>query len=85
MISTQLLLKREKIPCYKFQLHANPDIALQRVIKRTQENNGDLPEERARNNISLFKNRSDLGFRVIDTTNMQPREVLDSVLMEIQN
>ncbi|MFA7193867.1 MAG: AAA family ATPase [Candidatus Paceibacterota bacterium] len=79
------LAQDRKIHCYKFQLHANPDIALQRVVKRTQENNGDLTEERARNNISIFKNRSHLGFKVIDTTNMEPREVMDSVLMEIQD
>ena len=79
------LARERRIPCYKFQLHANPDVALQRVVKRTQENNGDLTEERARNNISVFKNRGDLGFKVIDTTNMEPKEVLDSVLVEIQD
>lgn len=78
------LARNREIPCYKFQLHADPEIALQRVIKRTQDNNGDLPAERAKNNISIFEYREHLGFKVIDTTNLKPEEVLEFILSDIQ-
>ncbi len=71
------------IPCHKFQLHADPHIALQRVVSRTKENNGDLTEERARRNISLFQPREHLGFKVIDTTNIKPEDIAEIILKEI--
>lgn len=71
------------IPCYKFQLYADPNIALQRVVTRTKENNGDLPEERAKHNISLFESRSNLGFTVIDTTEIEPQKVAEHILKEV--
>ena len=74
-----------KIPCHKFQLHADPDIALQRVVARTKKNNGDLTEERAKRNISLFQPRDHLNFRVIDTTNMEPEDVAEVILNEVIN
>ena len=73
----------KQIPLYKFQLYADPDIALQRVIKRTQENKGDLTPERARHNISLFERRDHLGFKVIDTTNIESEKVAKLILNEI--
>ncbi|MFA5998115.1 MAG: AAA family ATPase [Candidatus Paceibacterota bacterium] len=71
------------IPLHKFQLHADPAVALQRVVARTKENNGDLPEERARHNISLFQPRGHLGFKVIDTTNAKPEDIAEIILNEI--
>lgn len=77
------LANERHIPIYKFQLHADPDTALQRVIKRTRENNGDLPEDRARRNISSFEPRSHLGFTVINTTNARPQDIAEIILDEI--
>ena len=71
------------ISCYKFQLHASPDVALQRVITRTKENNGDLPEERAKRNISLFRTREQLGFKIIDTTHLEPKRVAEKILDQL--
>lgn len=62
------LAKSYNIPCYKYQLHAHPDIAFQRVIMRTKQNGGDLPQERVKHNISLFTPRDHIGFTVVDTT-----------------
>lgn len=81
---TKLASKRD-IPCYKFQLHASPDIALQRVVERTKKNNGDLTEERARNNISLFRLRDHLNFKVIDTTHIEPQKIVEVILNEISS
>jgi predicted kinase len=77
------LASTREIPCYTFQLYADPDIALQRVVNRTKENNGDLTEERAKQNISLFQPRTHLNFRVIDTTSIEPQDVADIILNEI--
>ncbi|KKW39539.1 MAG: hypothetical protein UY89_C0020G0003 [Parcubacteria group bacterium GW2011_GWA1_54_9] len=79
---TKVASERE-IPCHKFQLHADPSIALERVVKRTKENKGDLAEERARHNISLFQPRAHLGFKVIDTTDVKPEDITDTILNEI--
>jgi predicted kinase len=79
---TKIADERE-MPCYKFQLHADPDIALQRVVARTKKNNGDLTEERAKRNISLFQPRQHLGFKVIDTTNVEPQKIAEIILNEI--
>ncbi|KKW41526.1 MAG: hypothetical protein UY91_C0015G0014 [Parcubacteria group bacterium GW2011_GWB1_55_9] len=59
---TKVASERE-IPCHKFQLHADPSIALERVVKRTKENKGDLAEERARHNIyPRFEIKSVIGY-----------------------
>ena len=79
---TEIANKRH-IPIHKFQLHADPNVALQRVVNRTKENNGDLTEERARRNISLFQPRGHLGFNVIDTTDVKPQDIAEIVLKEI--
>jgi len=73
------------VPCYKFQLYADPDIALQRVIERTKANHGDLTEERAKRNISLFKPRADLGFEMIDTTDLKPEMAAKKILEKISH
>jgi len=71
------------LQCYKFQLYTEPDIALQRVVSRTKKYGGDLPEERMRRNISLFRPRSRLGFEVINTTNLNPEDVAEKILKKI--
>lgn len=72
------------ISCYKYQLCANPDVALQRVVKRTKENKGDLTKERAERNISFFKSREDLGFVVIDTTDRSSRYTAEMIIKDLQ-
>ena len=71
------------IPCYKFQLHAEPQVAFERVMKRTKERKGDLTEERVKRNISIFQSRSHLGFEMIDTTNLQPEATAEKILSKI--
>ena len=79
------LANEQHIPCYKFQLHTDPDVALQRVMERTKKNNGDLTEERARQNISLFQTREHLNFKVINTTKLEPQEIAETILNELSN
>ncbi len=74
------LAKEHNIPCVKYQIHSDPDEALRRVIKRTKENNGDLPESRAKRNINLFSSRESIGFTLIDTTN-QSHEYASEIIM----
>ncbi len=71
------------VPLYKFQLHAEPNVAFERVMKRTKERSGDLTEERARRNISLFASRSHLGFTMIDTTHVPPEAAAEKILETI--
>jgi len=72
------------IPCHKFQLFTNPDVALERVTERQKEWEIKVPEERIRRNISLYKEKSDLGFEVIDTTNIKPEMVVKTILDKVQ-
>jgi predicted ABC-type ATPase len=71
------------VPCYKFQLFTTPETAFNRVMERQIDSKNKNPEERVRNNISLFKNKSDLGFELIDTSNLKSEEpariILDRV------
>lgn len=78
------LAKKHDIPCYKYQLCADPDTALQRVIERTKETKGDLPEERAKQNISLFETHEDFGFTIIDTTDCSPQHAAEQIIKDLQ-
>ena len=78
------LAAKQNIPCYKFQLHTDPEIALQRVMERTKMNSGDLTEERARQNISLFQPRNHIHFSVIDTTDLAPERIVQIIFDEIR-
>ncbi len=55
---------------YKFQLFTTPTIAYERVMNRQKDLDDKVPEDRVKRNISLFKTRGDLGFAVVDTSNM---------------
>ena len=79
------LAKKHNIACYKFQIHANPEVALGRVLKRTEENSGDLTPERAKQNIAFYEPRGHQGFTLIDTTLMKPEEAYLIILEKIQS
>lgn len=78
------LANKHNIFCYKYQLCADSNIALKRVIERTKKNNGDLSEERVKQNISLFKSREHLGFKVIDTTGCSPQHAAEHIFKYLQ-
>lgn len=64
------LSKDFSVDLYKFQLFATPTIAYERVMNRQRDLDDKVPEDRVKRNISLFKTRENLGFTVIDTSNM---------------
>ncbi|MCI5108283.1 MAG: ATP-binding protein [Candidatus Pacebacteria bacterium] len=78
------LAKDFGVPCIKVQLYSDPDIALERVVKRTKETKSDLPKERVERNIKNFSTRESLGFITIDTTNLKPEEVVQKVFTLLQ-
>ncbi len=85
IMAYEKLAKQNNIPCIKFQIHCNPEEALRRVIDRTARNNGDLPESRAKRNISLYNSRESLGFIQIDTTNKPPDYAFETIIQKIEN
>lgn len=68
------------IPIYKVQLFTTPELAFERVIKRQEKRKIKVPEERIKRNISLFKNKEDKGFVVIDTSNISGDEIAENIL-----
>lgn len=75
----EVLASENSIPCCKFQLKTEPEHALKRVMDRTAQKGGDLPQARVERNISLYTSRTSNGFYEIDTTNKEPREVLEII------
>lgn len=66
----QSLADKHALPIFKFQLFAKPEVAYARVIDRQKDKADKVPEERIQRNISLFNDRADLGFTVIDTSDL---------------
>ncbi|MCB9798548.1 ATP-binding protein [Candidatus Nomurabacteria bacterium] len=77
------LAKKHHINCHKYQIHADPKVAFERVVDRTKRNGGDLTKERAEKNISLFQSKKHLGFFMIDTTSTKPVKVATMILDQI--
>lgn len=73
------------IPCYKFQLFTTPEIAFERVMKRQQNSKTPHPEDRVRNNIKLYKDKSALGFETIDTSKLSSNEAGEMILNKVTN
>ncbi len=80
----EVLAQKYSIPIYKVQLFANPKIAFQRVLIRQKSREIKVPEDRIKRNISLFKNKEDKGFIVIDTSNISSEEIQDKILKIIE-
>lgn len=70
------------IPIYEFQLIADPETAFSRVKARQEGNPPKLQvsDERIRRNIKIAQSKQDWGFTVIDTTNIDPSNVLDKII-----
>ena len=80
------LASKYSIPIYEFQLLTDPEVAFARVKKR-QENNPpekQVPDERIRRNIEFAQSKKDWGFKVIDTTNIDPARVLDEIIQRLE-
>lgn len=80
VVSYQELAEANSVPCHKFQLFVSPEVAFQRVVARQENRDNKVPEERIQRNISLYEDRSALGFEVIDTTERSPDEVAKIIL-----
>lgn len=78
------LAETSDIPLYKIQLHTDPNDALERVLSRQEGSKHQLPEDHIRRNISLYKDRSEDGFIVIETTSKSKEEVAENILSIIQ-
>lgn len=81
----EALANKYKVVCFKFQLFVSPEIAYSRVINRQKDKEDKVPEERIQRNISLFKNREDLGFVVIDTSTQDEKGAFDIILKTIRS
>ncbi|MBT5345682.1 AAA family ATPase [Candidatus Uhrbacteria bacterium] len=81
--SYEALSTKYSIPIFKFQLFTTPKIAFGRVNQRQEDREHKVSEERIKRNITLFEDKSNLGFKTIDTTNLQPNEVADIILETI--
>lgn len=77
------LASERSIICHKFQLYTKPEVAFERIILRQENQKSKVPEERIRRNLSLYKDRSDLGFETIDTTEKSSEDVLTTILDKI--
>ena len=76
----EVLCQKYSIPIYKVQLFANPKTAFQRVLGRQESREIKVPEDRIERNISLFENKKDRGFIVIDTSNISSKEINKRIL-----
>ena len=74
------LALKYKTSCYKFQLFTTPDIALKRITQRQKELERKVPQKRIKRNISFYRERSRLGFEVIDTTDIIATKVANIIL-----
>jgi len=74
------LAHKYSFPIYKVQLYTTPKLAMERVQFRQQDWANKIPEERIKRNISLFKNKQEDGFIVIDTTKISSKKVVNKIL-----
>ncbi|MBU0999416.1 ATP-binding protein [Patescibacteria group bacterium] len=77
------LARENRINLYGFQLFTSPEIAFNRVVNRQKDYKDKVPEERIQRNISLFKNKEDLGFTTIDTSELEPKDVAELILKDL--
>ncbi len=75
--------KTFSVPCYKFQLTTSQETAYQRVLERHIHSEKKRSEEHIRNTISSYKGKDNLGFAVIDTTDIGPEEIAKIILERI--
>lgn len=73
------LAQKHSIPIRKVQLLANPKLAFERVINRQRDWGNKVPEKRVKRNISLFKNKKDKGFIVINTSKVSGNKVAEKI------
>ena len=71
------------VKCYKIQLYSSSEVSFNRVKERQKNLVNKVPEDRILKNISFFKDRSHLGFFVIDTSNLSIEKVSNLILKEI--
>jgi len=76
----EILAKRYKIPIYKIQLFADPQLAFKRVLNRQKNCEDPAPKERIKRNISLFRKKKDKDFVTIDTSNITSQQVAKDIL-----
>jgi predicted kinase len=79
------IAQKYSIPIYKVQLFTTPKLAFERVINRQKDRENKVPENRIKRNISLFKNKKDKGFVVIDTSKISSNEVVEKILKIINS
>jgi thymidylate kinase len=74
------------IPVHEFQLIADPETAFARVKTRQKGNPPEkqVPDERIRRNIEFAQSKKDWGFKVIDTTNIDPARVLNEIIQRLE-
>lgn len=80
------MAKEHSIPFFKYELFTTPDNSLKRVLERQTNRGSEVSEERfkqIKHNISLYKTRADIGFEVIDTTDLKPEVVSARILNDI--
>ena len=74
------LARKYSLPLYKVQLLTTPKLAFERVIYRQKDWSNKMPEDRIKRNISLFKDRKENGFTIIDTSMVSSDEVTNKIL-----
>lgn len=73
------IARKYSAPIYKVQLFTTPKLAFERVIKRQENREIKVPKERIKRNISLFKNKKDKGFFIIDTSKISSDQAAESI------
>lgn len=79
----EYLAKERSASLYKFQLFATPELALERVINRQKNTDNKVPENRIVRNISLFEDRSNEGFIIMDTSNISSEDAANKISEEM--
>ena len=74
------LSQKYSIPIHKIQLFANPELALERVLRRQSDWEHKVPKDRIKRNILLFENKESQGFTTIDTSEISIEEVVIKIL-----
>lgn len=77
----ETIAKDHSVSFYKYSLFTTPEIAYQRAIARQQDWEYQLPEDRIKEVIALYKRDEALGLTAIDTTNL-PIDGAAKLIME---
>lgn len=67
----------------QFQLYCDPNESFRRVTDRQKDRDNKVPQERIHRNISLYTDRSDLGFVSINTTDKDLDHVAKFILEQV--